>query len=28
MRAHSAMFFAFKDGKIVTQKNYDCFVPG
>ena len=28
MRAHSAMFFEFKDGKIVNQKNYDCFVPG
>ena len=28
MRAHSARFFEFKDGKIVNQKNYDCFVPG
>lgn len=27
MRAHSAMFFEFKDGKIVSQKNYDCFKP-
>jgi ketosteroid isomerase-like protein len=27
MRAHSAMFFEFKDEKIVSQKNYDCFVP-
>jgi ketosteroid isomerase-like protein len=27
MRAHSAMFFEFKDGKIVTQRNYDCFEP-
>src|ERR1051325_8385052 len=22
MRAHSAMFFEFKDGKIISQKNY------
>jgi len=27
MRAHSAMFFEFKDGTIVSQKNYDCFKP-
>ena len=27
MRANSAMFFEFKDGKIVTQRNYDCFEP-
>jgi len=27
MRAHSAMFFQFKDGKIVSQRNYDCFEP-
>ena len=27
MRAHSAMFFEFKGNKIVSQKNYDCFVP-
>jgi len=25
MRTHSAMFFQFKDGKIVSQRNYDCF---
>ena len=27
MRAYSAMFFEFKDGKIVAQRNYDCFEP-
>jgi ketosteroid isomerase-like protein len=27
IRAHSAMFFEFKDGKIVVQRNYDCFEP-
>lgn len=27
MRAHSAMFFRFEDGKIVSQRNYDCFEP-
>jgi len=27
MRAHSAMFFQFKDGQIISQRNYDCFEP-
>ena len=27
MRADCAMFFVFKDGKIVSQRNYDCFHP-
>ena len=27
MRAHSAMFFQFADGKIRSQRNYDCFEP-
>lgn len=27
MRAHSAMFFEFADGRIVSQRNYDCFEP-
>jgi ketosteroid isomerase-like protein len=27
MRAHSGMFFEFKKGKIVSQRNYDCFEP-
>jgi ketosteroid isomerase-like protein len=27
MCAHSAMFFQFKEGKIVSQRNYDCFEP-
>lgn len=27
MRCHSAMFFEFKDGKICSQRNYDCFEP-
>lgn len=27
MRAHSAMFIEFRDGKIIAQRNYDCFEP-
>jgi ketosteroid isomerase-like protein len=27
MRAYSAMFFQLRDGKIVDQRNYDCFEP-
>ena len=27
MRCHSAMFFWFRDGKIASQRNYDCFEP-
>jgi ketosteroid isomerase-like protein len=27
MRAFSAMFFEFTDGKIFRQRNYDCFEP-
>ncbi len=27
MRAHSAMFLQFKDGRIASQRNYDCFEP-
>lgn len=25
IRVHSAMFFEFRGGKILTQRNYDCF---
>jgi ketosteroid isomerase-like protein len=25
MRCHSAMFLEFRDGKIMAQRNYDCF---
>ena len=27
MRAYSAMFLEFRDGKITAQRNYDCFEP-
>ena len=27
MRCHSAMFFEFQDGKVIRQRNYDCFEP-
>ena len=27
MKAHFAMFFTFENGRILTQKNYDCFEP-
>ena len=27
MRAYFAMFLEFRDGKIVAQRNYDCFEP-
>lgn len=27
MRAHLAMFLVWRDGKIVAQRNYDCFEP-
>jgi ketosteroid isomerase-like protein len=27
MRCRSAMFMEFRDGKIVAQRNYDCFDP-
>ena len=27
MRAHFAIFFTFKDDKILLQRNYDCFEP-
>jgi len=27
MRAHSAMFFEFRDGRVSRQRNYDCFEP-
>jgi ketosteroid isomerase-like protein len=27
VRCHSAMFLEFREGKIVAQRNYDCFEP-
>jgi ketosteroid isomerase-like protein len=27
MRAYCAMFFEFHEGRIVSQRNYDCFEP-
>lgn len=27
MSAHFAVFLDFRDGKIVAQRNYDCFDP-
>jgi len=27
MRAHFAVFLEFREGKIVRQRNYDCFEP-
>lgn len=27
LRAHFAMFFELKNGRIQTQRNYDCFEP-
>lgn len=27
MRAHCAMVLQFRDGKIISQHNYDCFEP-
>lgn len=27
MRAYSGMFLEFRDGKIISQRNYDCFEP-
>ncbi len=27
MRAHFGVFVTFRDGRIVRQRNYDCFDP-
>jgi ketosteroid isomerase-like protein len=27
MRAHFGVFFEFRDGRVVAQRNYDCFDP-
>jgi ketosteroid isomerase-like protein len=27
MKAYFAQFYEFRDGKIINQRNYDCFVP-
>ena len=27
MRAFVAMFLTFRDGEIVSQRNYDCYLP-
>ncbi len=27
MRAHFGVFLTFRDGRIVRQRNYDCFDP-
>lgn len=27
MRVHSAIFLEVRDGKVVSQRNYDCFEP-
>ena len=27
LQAHFAMFFLFRDGRISSQRNYDCFEP-
>jgi ketosteroid isomerase-like protein len=28
LTSHSAIFLEFRNGRIVGQRNYDCFVPG